>query len=169
MSRSTIPENAASSVTARSALVEGIASQAAVAIENARLLEAKHDELSRTAILREVAAATAGSIDQRELSVQMLDACRRRLGAKAGNIYVIDREVGVLYACALFGFPGELMPQLEQMELDESRASARAYLKDEVVAHDSPDLPSGINDRAKAAEASQDRWISVPIRCATRS
>ena len=145
-------------------LIEGIASQAAVAIENARLYEAREDELSRTAILREVAAATAGTIDQRELSVQMLDACRRRLGAKAGNIYVIDREVGVLYASALFGFPEELMPQLERMELDESRASARAYLKNAVVAHDSPGLPSGISDRAKAAEALQERWISVPVR-----
>ena len=145
-------------------LVEGIASQAAVAIENARLLEAKHDELSRTALLREVAAAAAGSIDHRELSAQVLDACRLRLGAKAGNVYVIDRKAGVLRASALFGFPAALMPQLERMELDEARASARAYLKNEVVAHDSPDLPSGISERAKAAEATQDRWVSLPIR-----
>ena len=146
------------------ALVEGIAAQAAVAIENARLHEAKEDELSRAAILREVAAAAAGTIDRRELSAQVLDACRWRLGAKAGNVYVIDRKAGVLRASALFGFPAALMPQMERMDLDEARASARSYLKNEVIAHDSPDLPSGISDRAKAAEALQDRWISVPIR-----
>ena len=111
-------------------LIEGIASQAAVAIENARLYEAKEDELSRAAILREVAAAAAGTIDQRELSAQMLDACRRRLGAKAGNVYVIDRKAGVLDASALFGFPEALMPQLERMELDESPGE-RAQLPQE--------------------------------------
>ena len=150
-------------------LIEGIASQAAVAIENARLFEATEDELSRTAILREVAAAAAGTIDQRELSAQVLDACRRRLGAKAGNVYVIDPDAGVLHASALFGFPDALMPQLERMELDEARASARSYLKTEVVMHDSPDLPDRIAERAKAAEATQDRWVAVPIQPATRS
>jgi PAS domain S-box-containing protein len=142
----------------------GLGSTVAMAIENARLFEAKEDELNRTAILREVAAAAAGTSDQRELSAQMLDACRRRLGAKAGNVYVIDRKAGMLRASALFGFPEVLMPQLERMELDEARASARSYLKNEVVTHDSPDLPNGISERAKAAEASQDRWVTVPIR-----
>jgi PAS domain S-box-containing protein len=145
-------------------LASALAAQAAVAIENARLFEAKEDELNRTAILREVAAAAAGTIDQRELSAQVLSACRERLGAKAGNVYVIDRDASVLDAFALFGFPEELMPQLERMELDEARASARSYLKKEVVMHDSPDLPSGIAERAKAAEVTQDRWVTVPIR-----
>ena len=145
-------------------LVEAVAAQAGAAIENAQLFEAKEDELSRTATLREIAAAAAGTIDQRELSAQVLDACRRRLGAKAGNVYVFDRKAGVLRASALFGFPEGLMPQMERMDLDEARASARSYLRGEVVTHDSPDLPSGISERAKAAEATQDRWVSLPIR-----
>ena len=144
--------------------VTKLASSLSTALENAMLFEAQEDELSRTATLREIAAAAAGTIDQRELSAQVLDACRRRLGAKAGNVYVIDRKAGLLRASALFGFPEALMPQMEQMDLDEARASARSYLKREVVTHDSSDLPHGISERAKAAEATQDRWVSLPIR-----
>jgi two-component system, chemotaxis family, CheB/CheR fusion protein len=144
-------------------VVQGLAREGALAIENARLFEAGQVELARTTILREVAAVAAGTIDARELSERTLEACRERLGAKAGNIYVIDREEDVLVATALFGFPAKLAGHLDRMELDEARGSARSYLKNEVVTNASPDLPAAIGKRANAAHATPDRWVSVPI------
>ena len=79
-------------------------------------------------------------------------------------MYVADRDDRVLIASALFGFPASLAGQLDRMEFDEARASTRSYLKNEVVTHDSPDLPSGIAERVKAADATNDRWVSLPIR-----
>lgn len=98
------------------ALAEGIASEAAVAIENARLLAAESERARLAETLTEIDGQLRSSLDRREMMRRAVAGGTRVIGADSGAINVHSgREFVVEYA---YGFPEDPTGQVLSDELE---------------------------------------------------
>ena len=100
------------------ALVEALAHQAAIAIQNARLIEAiarSREEIRRRAraeqALREIATRITAIRDSDELLASVVDASRRLLGADRAQLDLVDPATGLIKSAhvsgeGMLGLPG---------------------------------------------------------------
>ena len=100
------------------ALVEALAHQAAIAIQNARLIEAiarSREEIRRRAraeqALREIATRITAIRDSDELLSSVVDASRRLLGADRAQLDLVDPATGLIKSAhvsgeGMLGLPG---------------------------------------------------------------
>ena len=145
-------------------LIEGVAAQAAVAIENARLFEAESAALAGVTLLKEIAAAAAGALELKELAETALAAVHRLLDATTGNLFVIDEQAGVLRSLAHFGVPQEALHLYREVPLDGETASARVALSGKLVTHDTKGLPKVTRRVQHVTGAAQSDWVILPVR-----
>ena len=104
------------------ALVEGIASQAAVAIENARLFEDQRMQAERAQALKELAEIGVTGFSVNEVADRLAEAVIRLLGAS--NAVVATRHDGRLDPVALVGYPDDFVEKLTPLPEDSLAAQA---------------------------------------------
>jgi GAF domain-containing protein len=104
------------------ALVEGIASQAAVAIENARLFEEQERRAERMAVLKELAEIGATAFSVTDVADRLAEAVIRLLGAS--NAVVAIPRGDRLEPVALIGYPPDFAEKLNPLPEDSLAAQA---------------------------------------------
>lgn len=97
-------------------LVEGVASEAAVAIENARLYEDLRTQVQRASVLKDLAEIGVTGSSAREVSERFAQAVTRRLGASNAAVVLSDGER--LRPAALVGYPESYFETLNPLPED---------------------------------------------------
>lgn len=90
-------------------LMEAFASQAALAIHNARLFETTERNLSETRALLSVVESITGSHDLGEVMRRISREAARALGADSATFYVIDEAIGRVVPMAGYHIPKALL------------------------------------------------------------
>ena len=122
-------------------------------------------ELERTRLLKDVASAAASSMGIREIAGKVLDALNTNLGAHLGSVYHLDRDTNTLRQLALFGYPPEAEALFATLPFDDSSwvgytlVNGLPYLTD-----DTAPASDVTRHRAEIAEATNDRWIMLPLQ-----
>lgn len=120
------------------------------------------EELARTTVLIETSTAAA-TLDSYELSQRVLDTLQRMMNVRAGAIYVVDRQRGVLRSFALRGIAEQQVENFLEFPLDGDSVSSLAVLRDEVQVIPFEDLPPESLRRANEMGWVSGFWVAVPI------
>lgn len=94
-------------------LLETIAGQVAVAIENARLLEASRRSVERLTTLQRLSTAIAGTLEMERLMPAIVEGARQTLDVDRCAIYLRNGPGGAIEVYA-HGFPPEFAPAMRQ-------------------------------------------------------
>ncbi len=116
-------------------LIQVIADRASLAVQNSMLHSQTLEELSKATLLRDVAAACAGSSDLIEISRRALEAIAKRLGCRIGSIYYLDKERQALVNLAFSG-PIAIHDHLRVRRLDEGTMIVRAALERRLISQE---------------------------------
>jgi GAF domain-containing protein len=93
-------------------LVMTMANQAAVALDNARLLEETQARAEQMAVVNEVAQAIASVLDLDQVLLQIVDTIKERLGLFYVGIFLLD-NAQLVYRCG--SLVGDTATRLEQL------------------------------------------------------
>jgi PAS domain S-box-containing protein len=143
-------------------LFNGIANQAAIAIENARLFADTQRHLQQVQSLHEIDNAISGSLDLRVTFNVFLDQIVSQLGADAGDILLLNQQTQTLEFAAARGFH---TPALQHTHLRVGEGLAgRAALDRKVVTV--PDLVADPASLSRSPFLQNERFASyygVPL------
>jgi PAS domain S-box-containing protein len=103
-------------------VAQGIAAQAAVAIENARLFESVHRQAERAEVLKELAEIGVTGLGVNDVAQRQAQAIVRLLGASNAAVVMSDGER--LQPVALVGYPDEYVQKLTPLPEDALAAQA---------------------------------------------
>jgi signal transduction histidine kinase len=122
------------------ALLETFASQAVIAIENARLFQEIQDRVGELQALGEVGQAVSSSLDLEEVLMTIVSHAVRLSGADAGTLYELDEQGGTFLPRVSDRMPAEVLDTLayDRLRLSEDNLVGRAALHRR--AEQSPDL-----------------------------
>ena len=95
------------------ALVEAIADQMALAIENARLFEEAQRRLWEITTLYEASQACLSISDQKSLLAAIIEAAARTTGATLGSVMLVDEEKGEYVFGATYGMSEETVAAIK--------------------------------------------------------
>ncbi len=130
---------------------------------SAALAKSVREELSRTALLKDVAAAASSSLEISEITRRVLREANKHLKASAGSIYFLDEKERALKHLALFGYPEEARELLASIPLDEDAVMSTVIRERlPILTHDSP-LPPGSRERVRKSGQADSRWFGLPI------
>ncbi len=101
-------------------LAATMASQAAVALENARLFQQSEDFAEEQSTLRRITEAVSRSLEMQELLDTALGVTLTSLGFDAGLVSLTDEKTGHLYLAVHQGLPGPLARKLERDGLEST-------------------------------------------------
>ncbi|MCL4562800.1 MAG: GAF domain-containing protein [Chloroflexi bacterium] len=153
------PEGANTIVDERLAVLQGIAQQAAVGVENIHLLEAKQEEAYVTAVLLQVAQTVVSSNELEDILASILQTLPILIGIDCSVIYLWDERRQVFHL-------GEIYPGTWEID---ALFSSRAYSTGEYP------LLDGVKDSddlvvCQTEEAlSPDRWLSLIPQASSQS
>jgi GAF domain-containing protein len=99
-------------------LATTLASQAAVALENARLFQESQESVQEQATLRRITEAVSRSLETQELLDTALSVTLTSLGFDAGLVSLNDERTGRLYLAVHQNLPGPLARKLERDGLE---------------------------------------------------
>ena len=115
-------------------LVEAIAAQAGVAIENARLFEAElaaremhAQRVGRLSILKEVADSASSSLNVRAVATSVVGAVLRLLGARQVQIRLVSQDGTLLESAASAGLPQGFLERLGPVPVDSDWETADCF------------------------------------------
>ncbi|MDR3686387.1 MAG: SpoIIE family protein phosphatase [Coriobacteriia bacterium] len=156
-------------------VARAIAAQAAVVVENARLVEAEHAareeseaESHRIATLYQLGPAATSSLDLHEVSRRVIEQIRALPDAACGGLYMLDREREVLKNLAAFGFPEETHPWFEELPLDQTSVPATVAVRDlDILTDEGFTLPA-MAKRLEAMGLLDSRWVALAIRAGSQ-
>lgn len=143
-------------------IVEETAERVQSSVLRARAEAQLRDSLERTRLLQELAAVSASTLDAGEMSRSALKIAQASLGADMGAVYLLEDEGGPAYIVAHHGFELAKLGTRE-LELDESTLGGRAMLTRRIQAAGDEAPPDGTARRAEAVNASERRFVAVPI------
>ena len=146
------------------ALVQSVADQAAVAIDNARLVAAGQAELARTTLLKEIAAIGASTLDLEDLAQSALLTAQRLLGATTGILFVVDDAAGVLRSLANFGIAEEVLDEVRELPLGRETSGTRMALSGDLVTHYSDGVPDTAAHLRRVTGTAGSGWVIVPVK-----
>ena len=146
------------------ALVQSVADQAAVAIDNARLVATGQAELARTTLLKEIAAIGASTLDLEDLAQSALMTAQRLLGATTGTLFVVDDAAGVLRSLANFGIAKEVLDEVRELPLGSETTGTRAALSGDLVTHYSDGVPDTAARLRRVTGTAGSGWVIVPVK-----
>lgn len=120
------------------------------------------DALARTTLLKEVASATASSLDARELSEKVLLTAHESVGAVLSAVYLLSNSEGPAKCIARFGYQESQLEQ-DELELDDSTLGGRAMLTGVTQTSSPENVPCKTAQRMEAAGAVEHRVACAPI------
>ncbi len=147
-------------------LIQVLADRASMAVQNSLLHDQTRKELTRVTLLRDVAAACAGSHDLREIANIALKAVYEELGCHRASIYYLDRGKNALVNLAFFGHTADVMEQYRESSLDRGTLLARAVLEKRIITHEDVPIKEATEEEAhilRALGVDENRRCSVPI------
>ena len=153
------------------AVVQGIADQAAVAIENARLFEAERRDRVRSDLLRVIGDTASRSLDATEISQRALEVLGSENDMVAGVVYALDETSASPRLKALTVRTDALGLQvlLAELPLADADNPRRLALGDvDVLTNDEPGAWAGADARLATLGLPDVRWIAIPIRAEGR-
>jgi GAF domain-containing protein len=121
------------------ALVEAVADQMALAIENARLFEEDQRRLREITTLYEASQACLAISDQESLLAAIIEAAARTTGATLGSVMLVDEKKGEYVFGATYGMSEETIAAIGtelHIPLEEGLAGAVATMGQPVVIAD---------------------------------
>lgn len=116
-------------------LMQVIADRASLAVQNSALHTQTRQELAKAALLRDVAAACASSLDIKEITNRALDAIYEQLSCHHASIYYLDKEKNTLINLAFKGYTPKAMDQFQTLRLDQEALLARAIQEQRMITH----------------------------------
>lgn len=140
-------------------IIEGIASQAAVAVENARLYAGAQHRADTGRVLAEAAASLASSMDAADVMPEVLSAMSASLGASGGAL--ARREPGGWRTSAVHGLPIDLVGEFHSDS--ESPTLSRVAEKQEPVLVTDVGRSEHV-DRPRADRVGYRSYISYPVK-----
>ncbi|RJQ44872.1 MAG: GAF domain-containing protein [Gaiellales bacterium] len=147
-------------------LIQILADRASHAVQNSMLHERTRNELASAALLRDVAAACAGSRDIRKIARQALDAIYNQLGCEIASIYYLDGDEDVLVNLAFMGHSDELVARFGAIPLDRGTFLTQAVIDQQVMTHDThPTSEASPTEMAilEELDAVDSRRAALPI------
>ncbi|MCL4472750.1 MAG: GAF domain-containing protein [Actinobacteria bacterium] len=147
-------------------LIQVLADRASMAVQNSLLHETTRKELARVALLRDVAAACAGSHDITKIAQQALEAIHEQLGCSRASIYSLDEEMGAMINLAFTGHTDEIMAEYRISPLDRAGLLSRAIMERRMITHEEIDLSNATESEAymlRALDAGFNRRCTLPI------
>ncbi|MHB0866500.1 MAG: GAF domain-containing protein [Thermoleophilia bacterium] len=129
-------------------LIQVLADRASLAVQNSMLHEETKRELARTTLLRDVAAACAGSQNLKLIAETALQAIYHQLGCQIASIYWLDKPANCLVNLAFIGHPENIQREYRVSRLDRGSLLTRAVVERRIITHEEVNL-----DNATEAEA----------------
>lgn len=135
-------------------LVEGIASQVGLALENAELARQTREKLRETATLLSVSRALSSTLDLEPLLRLFLRQVARTIDADTVGVWLVDQATGHLQPFAGYRVPPAILEAMRGYRVDPAAspfhaagmASGRAMVSTNVP--DDPRVPQSLKDRA---------------------
>jgi serine phosphatase RsbU (regulator of sigma subunit)/PAS domain-containing protein len=145
-------------------IVKSIASQAAIAIENARLHDKTEMELSRTKLLQDIAIAATSSTNLEAIADKVLTTIRRHLDLKIGIIRVLDETNQIAKLISSFGLQEAFIRRFQEVPLEKSSLfTAKAIKENRTLTHEDEALTAERLETIREAGVEKDRYIMMPI------
>ncbi len=148
----------------RRELLESLAAQAALAIENARLYAQSREAFDELAAIHEASQAVAQSLDLQETLQRILAAAMRLTDTDNGVMRLLDEERRELVEACAVGVPADPAARLP---LDEPFLSAACLREGRVLISESPADDPRCNPALQARYGNK-ALIAVPLRSGTR-
>lgn len=135
-------------------IAEGIASQVAAAIMNAKLHRRQSQELANTRLLQDVAIAGASGLDVEGVCEHVIEELRHHLGVKA-LVHRLDPETAELHLVAAAGYDEDVLGRLRTLPADPSP---------NIVLAAADHLKALVGEPDGAGGGSGSRWVVLPVR-----
>lgn len=147
-------------------LIQVLADRASLAVQNSMLHDETKRELARTTLLRDVAAACAGSQNLRVISETALKAIYQQLGCQIASIYWLDHQANCLVNLAFIGHPDNVQREYQMSPLDRGTLLTRAVNERRVITHEEVNIDNATEAEAhilKLLNIGYNRRALVPI------
>lgn len=147
-------------------LIQVLADRASMAVQNSLLYDVTRKELARVALLRDVAAACAGTHDLRKIAEHAVEAVYEQMGCIMASIYYLDTEEQALVNLAFLGHTPEIMKELTVTPLQRGTLLTRAVIERRMITHEEVDIPNAAESEAyvlKALDIGGKRRCTVPF------
>lgn len=148
-------------------IIEGMASQAAIAIERARFYAALQEELVRVNILKDAAAVASSAMNIDQITGKILGIIEERLDLKAGSIHYYNKDANILSLLKATKDFEQTIAQLGDIEVNEDTFMGQIVITGkEQMTHETPGQTETIKELAKRMGIESDRWIimAIPVR-----
>jgi GAF domain-containing protein/HAMP domain-containing protein len=145
------------------ALVEAVADQMALAIENARLFEEAQRRLREITTLYEASQSCLSISDQESLLAAIIEAAAQTTGAPLGSVMLVDEEKGEYVFGATYGMSEETIAAIQtelQIPLEEGLFGAIVTTGQPLVVADVTTDPRWIPSETKELMRS---FLGVPL------
>ena len=152
-------------------LVEAIAAQAGVAIENARLFAAElaageidAQQVARLSIFKEVADSASSSLNVRSVATSVVDAVHRLLGARQVEIRLVGEDGTLLESAAGVGLPAGFLERLGPVPVDSDWETALCFRSAEPrIGEDVGAVSVSDGSRRNAQDAGVRSYLLLPL------
>jgi GAF domain-containing protein len=146
-------------------IAEGIASQAATAIANARLQRKQQRELANTRLLQDVAVAGAGGLKVSEVARRVLDELREHLDLAVALIYELDSgDKDTLRLAASIGYLDDMTNAIRRIPVsDDTNVGLVAGQRLALITHEDDRNAPATVERLGRLGLSDARWITLPV------
>lgn len=147
---------------------EGIAVYYIDVSKRKRAEEALRNELTRSRLLQEVAAAASRDLGMSQLAEAVLRRAHKPLGLVAGSMFAVDEEARDLRLLAFFGYSKDVIPSMRSIPLDGGSSTALAAVRERILTHGSGPPPPAALTQLEAARPEEARWVAVPLKAKGR-
>jgi PAS domain S-box-containing protein len=145
-------------------IVEGVASQAAVTIENVRLYKQTEDELSRTKLLQEVAVAVTSSASLKGIAKKVLETISEHMDLESGVVHILDKADLVLKYIAYLNYTDEAVSYIKELPVDsESTLASKALRENRVITQSEDNITPEREQLLRNVGAWDNRYVAIPF------
>ncbi|MBI5870298.1 MAG: GAF domain-containing protein [Actinobacteria bacterium] len=147
-------------------LIQVLADRASMAVQNSLLYDTTRKELTRVALLRDVAAACAGTHNLKKMAQRAVEAIYEQMGCIMASIYYLDTGESALVNLAFLGHTPEIMKELAVTPLGRGTLLTRAVVERRMITHEEIDIGNAAESEAyvlKALDIEGKRRCTVPF------
>lgn len=133
-------------------LAQGVASQAAIAIQNARTLQTHRERSERWRMLAKLSELSSSALDVNQVIEHALQLAETHLGARASSVWTLDERGERLHIVAARGFPTEFLADFpDGVAITDSFPIAAAARTADPVIFSLVDDGTDLNERVRLA------------------